>query len=772
MIVQGKVTDETGIPIADVSVTVEGTPIGTITKPDGSFRIPVHELTNVILKFHHLEFRDIFLQIRGGLTEEIEVVMERDTRLLEQVEVIGAKEANVREQVSIMRIDPKTARFLPTPFYEFNKILATMPGVTANNELSATYSVRGGNFDENLVYVNDIPIYRPFLIRAGQQEGLSFVNPDLVNEIEFSSGGWQPKYGDKLSSALNIYYRKPQKTAGSISAGLLGGSVHLETASKNKKISYLVGARHKSAQYLLNTLETKGEYLPRFTDLQSYINFDLSGKNKEPATTELGMLFSYARNRYLVRPQNRETTFGTIDRVLRLYVAFDGSEVMNYDSYQGGIKLSHVFNRKLRSFLIASGLITSETEYLDIEGGYRLCDVNNNPGSSGFNECLSIRGIGTNYTYARNKLQAKIFNVEKRSVWDINFRHRIEFGAGASQEGIDDRIREYTFIDSADYVHINGRLQTDININTYRLTSFLQHSILLPLNQTLTYGLRFNYWSFNNQFLVSPRLQYSIQPNWDRNIVFRAALGLYQQPPFYRELRDFEGRINHDLKAQSSVHAILGMDYDFMMWGRSFKLFTEGYYKYLYNVIPYDIDNVRIRYHANNEAVAYATGIDFRLSGEFIPGAESWFSLGLLTTREDLLNDDQGFIRRPSDQRINLGIFFQDHIPNDPTIRMNLNLLFGSGLPFGPPNNIVLRNSFRGRPYKRVDIGFSKLIPYGPPRENSLLNTLWIGAEILNLLGTNNPISYTWIRDINDYQFGIPNSLSARFFNLKLITNF
>ncbi|MDQ3393575.1 MAG: TonB-dependent receptor [Bacteroidota bacterium] len=771
--ITGKVSNLDGELIEGANVRVNHTLLGTSTNSFGIFKLFVLSTSPMELQVQHLEYNTVTLRVNPVEAKDtLRVIMQKYVRYLDQVEIVGTKDDEPRQQVSILKVDPKAARLLPSPFNEFNKILSTLPGVTANNELSATYSVRGGNFDENLVYVNDIPIYRPFLIRAGQQEGLSFVNPDMVGNVEFSSGGWQPKWGDKLSSTLNIQYRKPTKTAGSVTLGMLGGSAHVEGVAVDKKVGYVLGIRNKSSQYLLNTLETKGEYFPNFTDIQSYVNVDLSKIDAKPNTTELGFLFSYARNRYLVRPQNRQTTFGTIDRVMRLFIAFDGTELMNYDSYQGGIKFSHTFNEKYRSFIIASALNTSEREYQDIEGGYRLCDVNNNFGSVGFNECTTIKGAGTNYEYSRNKLLATILNLESRSIYEINTRNTVEFGAGVSTEAIFDKIQEFSFIDSADFVQINHTLNSSINLNSARFTAFAQHTVLLANHQAITYGMRVNYWNLNNQFLVSPRVQYSIKPLWQRNVVFRAALGVYQQPPFYREMRDFTGGVNKDLKAQTSIHAIAGLDYDFMMWGRDFKIFTELYYKHLQNVIPYDIDNVRVRYYAHNDAIAYATGIDFRVSGEFIPGAESWFSLGLLQTKERLENNEFGYIRRPSDQRINLGIYFQDHIPNDPTIRMNLNLMFGSGLPFGPPNNEKFRNKFQGTAYKRVDIGLSKLLGYNRFNEETVIKTLWIGVEILNLLGNNNPISYTWIKDVNNQQFGVPNSLSARFFNIKVAANF
>lgn len=773
-ILKGEIKNEKGEPIAGVNVSIAETAQGIGTNALGSFSIKIPSNQTILLVLRHLEYNTLSDTIIVGNQQGIvrNFVLTERIRVLNTVEIRGKLEDKYRGQAGVTQIDAINATLIPSPFGEFNKVLSSLPGVTSNNELSSAYSVRGGNFDENLVYVNDIPVYRPFLIRAGQQEGLSFINPALVGNIEFSAGGWQPKYGDKLSSSLNIDYKVPEEWAGHISAGLLGGSTHLEGTSANKRVSYLMGARHKNAQYILNTLETKGEYLPRFTDVQSYINIGLGIKKVEDKPkTELGILMAYAQNRYFVKPGNRETTFGTIDRVFRLFVAFEGQELLEYDSYQAGLKLTHKFNKKLISDFIFSGLYTSEREYFDIEGGYRLCDVNNNPGSADFNSCISIRGVGTNYAYARNILKAVILNAESRNKYRINKNNLLEFGLGYAFEDIDDKLNEYTFVDSADFVFFDNPIRSEAALQSSRLTGYVQHSSQFAIRHALTYGVRANFWSLNQQLLVSPRLQYTFKPAWEKDVVLKAAAGLYQQPPFYRELRNFSGEINRKLKAQSSLHLIGGIDYNFEMWGREFKFLSEAYYKYLYNVVPYDVDNVRIRYYGENLAKAYAAGIDFRVNGEFIPGAESWFSLGILTTQENL-DDGNGYVRRPSDQRVNLGIFFQDHFPNDPTIRVNLNLLYGTGLPFGPPNNTEYRNAFTGKAYRRVDIGFSKVFNVDAVDNKFLIKSVWLGAEILNLLGANNIISYTWISDVNNQQFGVPNALSARFFNVRGIVRF
>jgi len=768
---RGKITDENQIGIAGVNIA-SNTGEGTYTDSLGRYLLVVTPDTAIVLTISHISYQTITRKISlapfDNLLLNIRLVPK--STLLEEVEVQDRR-ATDDFVPSLTTISPESARLLPSPFGEFNKVLATLPGVVSNNELSSTYSVRGGNFDENLVYVNDIPIYRPFLVRAGEQEGLSFINPHLVENIEFSSGGWAPEYGDKLSSSLNITYRKPKEWGGSASISLLGGGLHLEGASKNQRLTFLAGVRHKSSQYLLNTLETKGEYFPKFTDVQSYITYNLDPKSNR---TELSLLFGYANNSYLVEPETRETRFGTFSQVFRFIVGFDGQELLKYQTYQGALRLNHKFSDRFQTSFIASAFYTQEREYFEVEGAYRLCDVDNNPGSGSFNECAVTRGLGSNYRSGRNLLDAKIFNLQNRSLFQLNKKNQIEFGFGYDRELIEDKLNEYEFTDSADFVIINTPpINSTIDLDTYRLTGYLQHNSWIGSNHKLTYGVRFNYWSYNQETLISPRLQYGYLTPWKRPVTFTAAVGWYQQPPFYRELRNFSGEINQNIKAQSSIHAIIGADYNFKLWQRNFKFVSELYYKHLDNVIPYDVDNVRIRYYGDNIATAYAAGLDLRVSGAFIRGTESWFSLGILKTEEDLSIDEQGYIRRPSDQRVTLGIYFSDHMPNDPSVRVYLNLIYGSGLPFGPPNNLEYRNQFNGRAYNRLDIGFSKLIPMSKGTEtNRGLKSIWLSAEILNLLGARNTISYTWIKDLHNRQFAVPNNLSQRFFNIKVWVEF
>ncbi len=767
----GKIVDENKQPIEQVIITFSGKNNGknkVFSDNLGNFKTKIPSNQNVLITFSlvGMKMQKITLNLAPNAEKELFITLITDE--IETAEISG-KDTLSREQVSTTRLSATKIALMPSAFGDFNKILGTLAGVVSNNELSSTYSVRGGNFDENLVYVNDIQVYRPFLVRAGQQEGLSFINPNLVGDISFSSGGWQSKYGDKLSSVLDIQYKKPQKQlsrniSGSLTLGILNQQAHLEGISKNSKFTYLVGARRKSSRYLLNTLPVSGQYLPQFFDLQGYFSYKFSPK------TSLSLLISYARNRYLVRPEAQETSFGTVSRVLRLLVEFDGQEQLNYDIAQNALKLTHQFNEKLTTNWILSVMNTSEREYSDVEASYRLCEVNTAFGTQGFNECVKTVGSGKNYQYLRNKLTASVLALENRSVWNVSNKHKVEFGLRYTYENIQDLLNEYRFVDSAGYVSGVERSKGDYNIGSSRLAVYAQDRIYLSEKQTLTIGIRGGFWSLNKEFLISPSAQYSLQVN--QNLILKAAAGVYQQPPFYREMRDFKGNLNLNLRSQRSTQYIVGLDYLFKQWGRNFRVVSEAYYKDMTNIVPYDVDNVRLRYYAKNNAVAYATGVDARVSGEFIKGAESWFSVSYLRTFEDVQDDNKGYLRRPTDQRMTFGVFFEDHIPNNPTLRMNLNLVWGTGLPFGVPNQPKFRSAFSGPAYRRVDIGFSKSISELKMFGQIAFKSIWIGLDVLNLLGIENIISYTWVQDVSGQTYAVPNSLSARFVNLRLIGKF
>ncbi|MBF8962250.1 carboxypeptidase-like regulatory domain-containing protein [Pontibacter sp. FD36] len=787
-IVKGTVQDSNRQPLEMATVGVQGRTLGVQTDAQGRYSLKVPAAEELVLVVRYLGYKqqERSVRIEAGQELVLDFVLEADPQQLRQVDVRGKREDDTREQVSVTRLDPTLTKTLPSAFGDFNMILATLPGVTSNNELSSTYSVRGGNYDENLVYVNGIEIYRPFLISAAQQEGLSFVNPDLVANVEFSSGGWQPKYGDKLSSVLNIQYKRPTSFAGSVTGSLTGGAIHLEEASKNKRISYLMGLRHKNSQYMLQGLQVDGQYRPVFTDGQVYLSFDLG---KQPERTTLGLLGSYARNNFRVEPETRTTTFGTRQAPLRLLVAYDGQENMEYDTYQMGAHLSHQVSDNLLTEFIVSGVHSLEREFRDIEALYRLCDVNT-LGRNDMGECLRDRGIGSQFDHARNSLKALVLAAESRNTWRLSSRSTVLTGAKASLERINDRLSEYGFVDSSDFVTMTYNLNSELDLHTQRYNGYVQHTYELDSLKTITYGIRASYWSYNNELTITPRVQYSFITSQNPDLSFKAAIGLYYQPPFYRELRNFQGELNPNLKAQRSLHAVIGSDYLFKAWDRDFKLTTEAYYKHMTNVVPYDLDNVRLRYYGQNNAKAYAAGLDVRVNGEFIQGAESWLSLGLMQTRENVQGDstlvysssgeiigskDRGYLRRPTDQLVNIGVFFQDHLPDNPTIRMYLNAVYGSGLPFGPPNRPEFRNAFSGKSYKRVDIGFSKLIALGDDltdRKKVSLESLWIGLEVLNIIDAQNRISYSYLTDVNELTYAIPNFLTGRRVNLRFIARF
>lgn len=770
--IKGRTVDAEGKRVFHASVYVVGTTMGLYSDDDGQFRIRVPADRDMQLVIAHYDYQPdtVAFRLAVGETLDLGEVRLRES-VLSEVRVSG-EDQRIRQQVSMVQLPPKDLALVTAPFNDFSQKLATIGlGVVSNNELSSAYRVRGGSFDENLVYVNGIQVYRPFLARSGQQEGLGFVNPGMVAGVNFSAGGWQPRYGDKLSSVLDVEYRQPRQTEAAADLGLLGANVQFGTSLANGRIRTINGFRYKSARYLLNTLPVQGEYLPRFLDLQTYTTFDLSRKDTT-GVTELGILGHFSRNRYEVLPTTRTTEFGTFQQSLRLLVAFEGDEQYNYDTFQGGFRLRHQFSQAWRMDWMGSALLTREQELINLESGYRLCDVERRPGAANFNECILTLGIGTEFDYSRNLLEAEVFASEFRVQYEPSQVFVLELGGRATSEHIEDQLYEYGFLDSAEYVLDSSLflIRADNRTQTQRAIAYAQATHQIDTVHTLTYGFRANYWTYNGQLLISPRVQYAVAPTWRRDMVFKFAAGLYQQPAFYREMRGFSGRLNPDIRAQSALHLLAGFDWNYLIRGRQFKLVGEIYYKYLWNVIPYDVDNVRLRYYATNDARAYAVGADFRINGEFIEGSESWLSLSFLQTRENLEFDQRGWVRRPSDQLVTFAMFFQDHIPSDPSIKLHIRYLFGSGLPYGPPDNLAFRNALSGATtYNRVDFGVTKQIDLNPDGSGrSFLKSIWITGEVLNALGTNNNLSFTWVRDFNSRLYAIPNSLSQRFFNIRI----
>ncbi|MEQ8549376.1 MAG: carboxypeptidase-like regulatory domain-containing protein [Cyclobacteriaceae bacterium] len=762
-LIEGIIVDSQDNPLIGATISTELGEVLASTSLDGTFSFKSESLPNILI-VNFVGFKEKRINLEDSRTY-VKVVLEESAFELSEVEV---NEKPVNNISTVIDIDKKSAKSLPSAFGDFNKILVTLPSVASNNELSSAYSVRGGNFDENLIYVNDIPVYRPFLANSGRQEGLSFVNPDLVSSIQFYAGGWEPKYGDKLSSSLNIDYKEPQKPEASITLGLLGGTAH--AGGKTDKFSYLVGVRHRDSRYLLGTTEIDGQYFPKYSDFQSLMTFDLTKKNSSFLNkTKLNWLLAYGRNRYLTEPTSSATEFGTFQQNFRLQTAFQGQETLDYDTYQTGFRLTHRFNERFRSHLISSIAYATEKEYYDVEGGYRLCDVNTNPGSSSFDDCVALRGIGTNYSYGRNKLEATLVTNEARFELLVNDKNVVEWGVGMTNQIINDQLSEYSFLDSADYSSITSSTFNNLDLRANEINGFAQNTVVWKDSMhAMTFGVRLNYRSTNDQLLVSPRILYRFSPNWETQTTFKFSVGMYQQPPFYRELRNYEGDLNPTTRAQRSLHFIGSMTRILYMWGRPFLFNTDAYYKHLYDLIPYEIDNVRVRYFPELSAEGYARGVEFRINGEFVKGTQSWFSLGILQTQEQIENSPTTQNRRPFDQRVNLAAYFEDHLPNDPSWRIYLNMVFGSGYPFGPPEDFKLKGAFSGDEYYRVDLGLSKSMEL----RRTNFNKLWLRLELLNALGADNTLSYTWIEDVNGNNFAIPNSLSARFLNLKVTTEF
>ena len=793
--ISGTITDEENNTLPSVNIAILNTSIGATSLNDGSYNmeVPANKSMVVAYSFIGYEIEKIRLpMLKRGQNYTLNIQLKAKNTLLNDVIV---KDKKSRKE-SFNRIKPKHVKILPGSQGGIEAILKTLPGVSSANELSSQYSVRGGNFDENLVYVNGIEVYRPFLIRAGQQEGLSFVNTDMVSSILFSAGGFEAKYGDKMSSVLDITYKRPRENAASLQLSMLGGSAHFEGASKNGRFSYLVGARHKTNEYVLNAMDTKADYIPKFSDLQTFINYELN------TNWQISFLGNISKNEYTMIPENRDTEFGTLNEALKLTIFFEGKEVDKYETYFGALSTTYQPSTHLNLQFTTSAFQTFEQENFDILGEYWLYQLENNLGSDDFGNIAFDRGVGKYINHARNSLNARVMNFSHKGNYN-NEDLKVDWGFRAQKEEIEDKISEWNLIDSAffNYPHPNDNiggeadpnqqivmselLKTQINLSSYRNSGYMQFSKDIN-NITINAGTRGSYWTYNEELLLSPRATIAYAPLWEKDIVFRAASGIYYQSPFYKELRTPEGTLNSNIKAQKSTHYVMGADYLFYSWGRPFKWITEVYYKNLENLIPYKVDNVRIQYLANDLSNGYAKGIDMKINGEFVSGVESWASLSVMKTEEDIVGDyiinadgstsEAGFIPRPTDQRVNFSMFFQDYIPGNPNYKMHLNMVYGTGLSFGPPNSEKHQDVLRIPDYRRVDIGFSAVLKDENKKSRikwlNAFNSIWVSAEVFNLLDINNTVSYLWVADITGRQYAVPNYLTARQLNAKLILSF
>ena len=794
--VAGIVLDENNKPVENVNVSYQTK--SATTNADGFYELTVPANQRVVLVFTHVSLKNITatVQLKPGENFEFNVVMNDKAEQLNDVVITN----NKKRVQGITTIQPEVIRKNPSANAGIESVLKTFAGVNSNSELSTQYAVRGGNYDENLVYVNEIEVYRPFLIRSGQQEGLSFTNTDMVQNVDFSAGGFQAKYGDKLSSVLDITYRKPTKFALAAEASFLGGSITADMISKNKKWSNITGVRYRDNSLLVNSQETQTNFRPTFADVQTIVNFNPNEK------WQFSFLGNASQNIYNYQPLTRQTNFGTIDEPIALQIFYEGQENDQYQTLFGSFKTSFMANENNTFKLITSIYHTQEQEYFDIFAAYFLGEVDTNIGSETLGEVTFSRGIGTQLNHARNDLDAMFINAEIKGTHFLkNKKHQIDWGFKYTRENIRDRIVEWEVIDSAGFSinppiidipndqpynpyvgplvpYQNVRATNFIDIN--RFSGFAQWNTKTKLGNSqlwITAGARFHHWIVSGrdisggkaQTVFSPRTQFALKPDWDKDMLFRLSLGFYHQPPLYRELRDFDGVVNPNVKAQQSIHFVLSNDYNFKMSNRPFKLVSEAYYKTMTDVNTYTLENVRIRYRANNEATAYAYGLDLRLNGEFVPGTESWLSFGYMKTEEN--QNDRGFIARPTDQRLKFGILFQDYMPNLPNMKLYLNLVYNTGLPGGSPSYAdAYEYQNRLRDYRRADVGFSYVFT---EKNNERPDGHWIkkfqdlslGFEIFNLFNNQNAITNTWVRDVyTKNQYGIPNYMTTRVFNIKL----
>jgi hypothetical protein len=782
------------------NVTVTYGAKGTSTKKNGSYeiRIPLNE--TIILTFRSVGYRTLTKEF----TAKRRAVIRFSPTLISETEEL--KEIVIKDErkdaEGVTTIDAKLATRLPNATQSIETILMTLPGVSNNNELSTQYNVRGGNFDENLVYVNGIEIYRPFLVRSGQQEGLSFVNSNMVQNINFSAGGFQAKYGDRLSSVLDITYRKPKEFGLAVDGSLLGGSITIEDLLMDKKLSAMVGVRYRDNSLFVNSKRIETNFRPRFTDVQAYFSYQ---HNEQWTFNFLG---NFALNDYDYQPVTRRTRFGTINDPLELIVFYDGQERDQYLTMFGGLSAEYQVSDDLKLMAVVSAYNTQEEEYFDIAASYQLGEVDTNIGSETFGEVESAIGIGSQLNHSRNDLDALITNIQIRGTYKKD-EAQLDFALKYQNEDIRDRIREYEVIDSLGFSvrppgtqFINDQpytpftgpitpfqsIRAENELTTDRIMGFVQYSKRGYLGDHKIWwnvGVRGHAWTVNangasgeSQFILSPRAQFAIKPDWeDNDMLFRISGGLYAQPPFYKELRDFDGNIVPSVKAQKSVHIVTGMDYSFDMWDRPFKLTAELYYKSLTDVNSYVVDNVRIRYRADNVTNAYATGLDVRLNGEFIPGSESWVSLGFLKTEENI--NDRGYIARPTDQRVKLGILFQDYVPNMPDLKAYLNLVYNTGLPGGAPAYADPYDfQQRLRDYRRADLGVLYVFKDANKKAEGVtwlknFKELTAGLELFNMFDIQNAITNTWVRDVaTKNQFGVPNFLAGRILNFRFSARF
>ena len=767
---QGRVTDENNEPIEFASVSCLKQGKMTMTSLKGEYSMQLHSADSVVIKFSMIGYKAktrILRRPRGKQT--LQIVLHSDENQLGEVTVTGKKiETGQMEDISKDHL-----KSLPSASGNaVEELIQSQAGVSTHSELSSQYNVRGGSFDENSVYIDNVEIYRPFLVRSGQQEGISVINPDMVEKISFSTGGYEARYGDKMSSALNIKYRKPKKFEATASASMLGASAFIGVS--NKKVSWSNGFRYKTTKHLLGSMDTKGEYSPTFIDYQTYLTYT---PNKR---WEIKLLGNISDNHYNFTPEDRETKFGTMENVKAFQVYFDGQEKDVFRTFFGAVGITRNFGEKTSLSLIASAFNTREQEKYDIQGQYWLTQT----------ETSENLGVGTYFQHARNYLKAHVESA--KLLFKTKYKkHDIEGAFTFKKEKITENSVEYEMRDSSNYsvphtgkdLYMIYSMRAKNVLDANRIEAYVQDAFRFTSNNektlyTLNYGVRLSHWSYTKETIVSPRVSLGIIPAFNENITMRFATGLYYQAPFFKELRDTTTQngityasLNSKAKSQRSIHFIVGFDYRFRMNNRSFKFTAEAYYKALGNLVPYSVNNVKVVYYGSNESSGHAAGIDLKLYGEFVPGTDSWLSLSLMNTSMKLNGKS---IPLPTDQRYAINMFFTDYFPGTDRWKMSLKLALADGLPFSAPHQELESNVFRAPAYKRADIGLSYrlLNNEGKQRKHIQLRNVWLGAECLNLFGINNVNSYYWITDVTGGQYAVPNYLTGRQINFRVTVDF
>ncbi len=769
-VLTGRVMDEQGNPVELCTVACVKQAKITMTNLRGEFSLSLSSTDSVVVRFSMIGYKTktrVLRRPRGR--QNLQITLYEDNQELQEVSVTERR----RQAGTTQELDVKDVKQSPsTTGNAVEEMIQQQAGVSTHNELSSQYNVRGGSFDENSVYINNVEVYRPFLVRSGQQEGLSIINADMVDKISFSTGGYEAKYGDKMSSALDITYRKPTRTEATLTASLMGGSAYLGFG--NKKFSWSNGFRYKQTKALLKTFDTTGEYDPSFIDYQTYLTFT---PNKR---WQIELIGDISQSKYNFYPTDRETTFGTQDNIKAFRVYFDGKEKDLFRTYFGTMSIRRNISDKASVSLIGSAFHTNEQETYDIQGQYWLSQT----------ETQENMGVGTYMEYARNYLTANVASL--KLMLDRKTRHHaVQAALSMRWENIKENSREYEMRDSAGYVmpHTGDKLNmiytlaAKNELNARRLEFYVQDTwkFASPAETnfyTLNYGVRFAHWTFNKESIVSPRASLSVVPYWNSDVMLRFAAGLYYQAPFFKELKDTTtvggvtyATLNKKIKSQQSIHLIAAFDYRFKAGGRPFKFTAEAYYKILSNLIPYSVNNVKVTYNGNNEASGHIAGVDFKLYGEFVPGTDSWITFSLMSTGMKYRGQS---LPLPTDQRYSVNLFFTDYFPGTDRWRMALKLAYADGLPFGPPHKDNSRQNFRAPAYQRVDIGMSYR---AYKRENQTakqfcLKNIWIGLDCLNLLGHNNVNSYYWVTDVTNYQYAVPNYLTGRQLNAKLSLEF